>query len=45
VTSVTPYVTSSTLNFVQQSAVTVSGGVFTANLAADSVTTFIGTAL
>ncbi len=41
VTSFTPYVTSSSLNCVQQSSVTVSNGTFNANLDASSVTTFV----
>jgi glucuronoarabinoxylan endo-1,4-beta-xylanase len=42
-TSVTPWVTSSSLNLAQQSAVVVSGGSFTATLPASSVTSFVGT--
>jgi glucuronoarabinoxylan endo-1,4-beta-xylanase len=41
-TSMTPYLTSATANLAAQTAVTVSGGSFTAALAATSVTTFVG---
>jgi len=41
--SVTPWVTSATLNLAQQTAVTVSAGSFTATLPASSVTSFVGT--
>lgn len=41
--SFTPYVTSSSENLAAKSAVSVSGGRFTATLAAQSVTTFVGT--
>jgi O-glycosyl hydrolase len=40
--SLTPWVTSSTENLVSKTAVTVSGGSFTATLAATSVATFVG---
>jgi glucuronoarabinoxylan endo-1,4-beta-xylanase len=40
--AVTPWVTSSSLNLAQQSALAVSGGSFTATLAASSVTSFVG---
>jgi glucuronoarabinoxylan endo-1,4-beta-xylanase len=40
--SVTPWVTSGSLNLVQQTAVTVSGNGFTTTLPASSVTTFVG---
>ncbi len=39
--AVTPWVTSSTLDLAQQSALAVSGGSFTATLAASSVTSFV----
>ena len=42
--SVTPWVTSSSLDLAQQPAVAVSGGSFTATLPASSVTSFVGTA-
>jgi glucuronoarabinoxylan endo-1,4-beta-xylanase len=38
----TPNVTSSTDNLAAKTAVPVSGGIFTATLAATSVTTFVG---
>ena len=38
----TPTVTSSTDNLVAKTAVPVSGGSFTATLAATTVTTFVG---
>lgn len=41
--SLTPWVTSATDNLVSQTAVPVSGGSFTAALAATTVTTFVGT--
>ena len=41
-TMVTPWVTSSADNLVSKTAVTVSGGSFTAALGATSVTTFVG---
>ena len=40
--SVTPWITSSSLNLAQQSALPVSGGSFTATLPASSVTSFVG---
>jgi len=40
--TVTPYVTSSSLDLVQQSAVPVSGNSFSYTLPAESVTTFVG---
>lgn len=40
--SVTPYTTSSTQDMVEGTKITVSGGSFTANLAANSITTFVG---
>lgn len=40
--SVTPWVTSESLNLVQQAGVSVSSTGFTATLAASSVTTFVG---
>ncbi len=43
-TSVTPWVTSSSLNLAQQTDVAVGGSSFTYTLAAGSVTTFVGTA-
>ncbi|HEX3048115.1 MAG TPA: cellulose binding domain-containing protein [Bacillota bacterium] len=42
--SVTPYRTSSTENLAQLTAITLSGGSFTASLAANSVTSFVGAA-
>jgi glucuronoarabinoxylan endo-1,4-beta-xylanase len=42
-TSVTPYVTSSSLNLAAQSSVSVSSNAFSYTLPADSVTTFVGT--
>lgn len=42
-TSATPWVTSASLNLVQQSAISVSGSSFSTTLAATSVTTFVGT--
>jgi glucuronoarabinoxylan endo-1,4-beta-xylanase len=42
--SVTPYITSQSLNIAQQSAVSVSGNTFSYTLPAYSVTTFVGTA-
>lgn len=41
--SVTPYVTSSTQDLAQQSALTVTAGSFTASIANNTVTTFVGT--
>lgn len=41
VSSVTPWVTSGSKNLAQGSAITVSGGSFTASLPAQSVTTFV----
>jgi glucuronoarabinoxylan endo-1,4-beta-xylanase len=41
--SMTPYVTSGTDNLAAQTAITVSGSRFTASLASQSVTTFVGT--
>ena len=38
----TPWVTSSTLDFKSQTAVAVTGGMFTATLASKTVTTFVG---
>ena len=38
----TPWVTSSTDNLISKTAVAVSGGSFTAALAATTVTTFVG---
>jgi glucuronoarabinoxylan endo-1,4-beta-xylanase len=43
-TSVTPWVTSDSLNLAQRPAIAVSDGGFTATLAASSVTTFVGKA-
>ena len=40
--SMTPWVTSATDNLVSKTAVTVSGGCFTATLASKTVTTFVG---
>src|ERR1019366_286446 len=40
--SVTPWITSASLNIAQQTVVTVTSGSFTYTLPADSVTTFIG---
>jgi O-glycosyl hydrolase len=40
--SMTPWLTSATANLASQTAVTVSGGTFTASLASPSVTTFVG---
>ncbi|PWT86379.1 MAG: hypothetical protein C5B58_01480, partial [Acidobacteria bacterium] len=40
-TSVTPWVTSSSLDLVQQQAISVGGSTFTATLPASSVTTFV----
>lgn len=42
-TSVTPWITSASADLAQQSDIAVSGGSFTANLPASSVTTFVGT--
>jgi len=42
VTSVTPWVTSATLDQAAQPALAVTGGAFTATLPAESVTTFVG---
>lgn len=42
VSSVTPYVTSSTLNLAQQSSVGVSSSTFSSSLSAESITTFVG---
>lgn len=42
--SVTPWVTSATLDLARQASVSVSGGAFTFTLPASSVTTFVGTA-
>jgi len=42
VSSVTPYITSSSQNLASKSGVTVSGGTFTYSLPANSVTTFVG---
>jgi hypothetical protein len=41
-TSLTPWVTSASANLASQTAVAVTGGSFTATLAATSVTTFVG---
>ena len=41
-TSLTPYLTSASANLASQTAVAVTGGSFTATLAATSVTTFVG---
>jgi glucuronoarabinoxylan endo-1,4-beta-xylanase len=41
-TSVTPNVTSSSANLAAGTAITVSGGSFTAALAGTTVTTFVG---
>jgi glucuronoarabinoxylan endo-1,4-beta-xylanase len=41
-TSVTPWITSASLNLAEQSAVTVSGGAFSYTLPADSITTLVG---
>lgn len=41
VSSVTPWVTSGSKNLAQGSAITVSGGTFTASLPAQSITTFV----
>ena len=41
--SVTPWVTSNSVNLAQQSALAVSGGSFTTTLQAASVTSFVGT--
>ncbi|MGA2508214.1 MAG: hypothetical protein ABSF80_12140 [Chitinispirillaceae bacterium] len=41
-TSLTPYLTSANANLAAQTAVAVTGGSFTASLAATSVTTFVG---
>lgn len=43
VSSVTPYRTSASENLAQLTAISVSGGTFTATLGASSVTTFVGT--
>ena len=43
-TSVTPWVTSASLNLAQQTGVAVNGSSFTYTLPAGSVTTFVGTA-
>ena len=40
--SMTPWVTSASDNLVSKTAVTVSGGSFTATLASKTVTTFVG---
>jgi glucuronoarabinoxylan endo-1,4-beta-xylanase len=40
-TSATPWLTSASANLASQTAVTVSGGILTATLAATSVTTFV----
>jgi len=40
--AVTPYTTSSTQNLAEGSKISVSGSSFTSNLAANSVTTFVG---
>jgi glucuronoarabinoxylan endo-1,4-beta-xylanase len=40
--SLTPWVTSGSDNLVSQTAVAVTGGIFTAALAGKSVTTFVG---
>jgi glucuronoarabinoxylan endo-1,4-beta-xylanase len=42
-TSVTPWVTSATLNLTQQSSISVSNGAFSYTLPAASVTTLVGT--
>ena len=42
-TSLIPYITSTSLNLVAQSTLTVSGNAFTYTLPAQSVTTFVGT--
>ncbi len=42
VSSVSPWVTSNTLNLAPQPAIPVAGGSFTATLPASSVTTFVG---
>jgi glucuronoarabinoxylan endo-1,4-beta-xylanase len=42
VSSVTPWVTSSSLDLIQQSPVAVSGGSFTTTLPIYSVTSFVG---
>jgi glucuronoarabinoxylan endo-1,4-beta-xylanase len=42
--SVTPWVTSSSLNLAQQQSITISGSSFNATLSASSVTTFVATA-
>jgi glucuronoarabinoxylan endo-1,4-beta-xylanase len=44
VSSVTPWITSSTLSLVQQTNTAVSGGAFTYTLPANSVTTLVGNA-
>jgi glucuronoarabinoxylan endo-1,4-beta-xylanase len=41
-TSVTPFITSSTLNIAAQSSVSLTAGAFTYTLPASSVTTFVG---
>ena len=41
--SITPWVTSATDSLASQSPITVSNGRFSATLAAQSVTTFVGT--
>jgi glucuronoarabinoxylan endo-1,4-beta-xylanase len=41
--SITPWVTSSTLDLAQQSSIGVSNGSFSATLSASSVTSFVGT--
>jgi glucuronoarabinoxylan endo-1,4-beta-xylanase len=40
--SITPYTTSSTQNLAEGSKISVSGSSFTSNLAANSITTFVG---
>ena len=40
--SVTPWTTSASANLTSGAAITVSGGSFTATLAANTVTTFVG---
>lgn len=40
--SITPYTTSATQDLAQGTPITVSGSSFTANLAANSITTFVG---
>jgi glucuronoarabinoxylan endo-1,4-beta-xylanase len=40
--SLTPWVTSASDNLASKTAVAVSGGAFTASLAAKTVTTFVG---